>query len=63
MTKKTLCLILVAICVLGLAGCKSKKPAAAAPAPAPRPSSMVPLYQRLHLGNGVAQVRRARSFR
>ena len=29
MTKKTVCLILVAICVLGLAGCKSKKPAAA----------------------------------
>ena len=28
MTKKTLCSILVAVCALGLAGCKSKKPAA-----------------------------------
>ena len=29
MTKKTVGSILIAVCVLGLAGCKSKKPAAA----------------------------------
>ena len=31
MTKKSVCAILAAVCVLGLAGCRSKKPAAAEP--------------------------------